>query len=244
MPQAFALHRTTIGLKFIMALSGAALFGFIVSHLLGNLQLFIGPDAVNSYAAGLRKVPALLWVARIGLILAAIAHIGAAVKLMARNNTARPVSYKHKLSSKTTSYAARTMTWSGPIVLLYFVYHLMHLTFGVGPNYDHHNVYNNIVYGFMDWRIASVYIVSNVLLGMHLYHGAWSWLQSIGANHPRYNAMRRTFAVALAGFITIGNVGLPLSVLTGMVEPTDKSYCFTELEKVPGECEGIETPTH
>lgn len=241
MHRALSLHKTTVGQKAIMAITGVMLFGFAIAHLLGNLQIFLEPIAMAKYAAGLRSLGGLLWVARIGLLVAVLGHVWAALQLMSRNTDARPVAYQHGRNNLVTTYAARTMRVSGPILFFYIVFHLGHLTMGrlSVHAFDAQHPYNNVVLGFQVPWLALVYIVANLMLGMHLFHGAWSWFQSLGLNHPRYNAMRKTFAGLIAGFITAGNVLIPTAALTGMIEPAERTWCFEELEKTPGECQAF-----
>lgn len=237
MERVLTLHRTTVGKKAIMAVTGFVLFGFVVVHMLGNFQLWLpnGPEAMHAYAVQLRSVPGLLWVARIVLLSAVLLHIWAAVALTSRNADARPVEYHRKRRDMATNYAARTMMWGGAIVAIFIVYHILHLTLGYGPYYDPQAVYNNVVYGFLDWRISSFYIVAQILLGMHLFHGAWSWFNSLGWNHPRFNRYKRHFATGLAVAIVAGNVAIPLTVMVGWVEPTTETFCAPELGPCPGE---------
>ncbi len=225
--RALTFANTTIGRKVIMAASGAALFGFVIAHMLGNLQVFLGPDAINEYSHKLHEVPALLWGARAGLLVAVAAHIVTAVQLTAHNKRARPVGYR-VTTSAATSYAARTMIWSGPILLLYIVYHLAHLTFGYtkGIGYQHlpldgnglPDVYHNVVESFRVPWVTAVYVVAQLALALHLYHGAWSMFQSLGLNHKRYNEPLRSSAVALAMAVCVGFVAVPLGVLFGLVK--------------------------
>ncbi len=199
-----------------MALSGVVLFGFLVAHMLGNLQLFVGPQAFNGYSEFLHSKPALLWAARAALLLAALLHMWSAFVLWSTNRQARPVGYRRK-KSVATSYAARTMVWTGPIVILYLGYHLAHLTFGFtdGLPYVHSqsDVYANVVHSFQFWPAATAYLVANVALGFHLYHGAWSLLQTLGVNHPRYNELLRSAAVAVALVVVLGFISVPAAVL-------------------------------
>lgn len=233
MQNAQTLSRTTIGKKAIAAITGAILFGFLVVHLLGNLQLFLGPIdgaiAMHEYAVALRRTGPALWVARAILLLSVGAHIWATVSLVNQNSEARKTRYQHARKDLVTDYAARTMHWSGPIVGLYILYHLLHLTLGYGGFHDPQNVYDNVVFGFQNWMISTVYIVANLLLGMHLYHGGWSWLQTLGANHRRYNPLRKVFAIGLAVFITVGNVSIPVAVMTGVVTPSEGFDLCSEL---------------
>lgn len=243
MQRALILYQTGIGKKAVMAVSGVMLVGFLIAHLLGNLQVFLGPDTINAYAASLRKFPAVLWAARLGLLGAVVAHIVSSVLIVNQNADARPVSYQ-KVTPGASTYASRTMRWSGPIVAMFLIYHLAHLTFGVGYSAEHpyspHNVYNNLVYSFRQPIIAITYVVANILVAMHLRHGVWSALQSLGANHRKYNLLRERAAMGLAGFILLGNVSIPTAILLGAVEPTEQQYCFEELAKEAGECEGFE----
>lgn len=230
MDRALSLRNTTVGIKAIMAVTGAVLFGFVLVHMLGNLQLWLGAQAMHDYAVSLRKVHGLLWVARAVLLASAVAHAASAFALVQRNLAARPVQYQHARRDQATNYAARTMPLSGLLVLAYIVYHIAHLTLGAGvAAHDPQNPYNNVVHGFSDWRVAGVYIVANVLLGAHLFHGGYAWFNSLGLSNPRYAGMKRAFAYGLAGVITLGNVALPVSVLSGAVRPTTQTFCSPEL---------------
>jgi len=212
MERAATLYQTTIGKKLVMALSGAVIVGFVIGHFLGNLNLYRGPEALNDYAKFLHSLPALVWGTRILLIVAFSAHIWSAYQLWRRNTAARGSRYKQ--IDHASDYAARTMYWTGPILLLFIIYHLLHFTFLPAHPGD---VYRNVVEGFQNPWIASFYVAGNLALGLHLYHGIYSAFQTIGANHPRYNSYRRDLAIAIAGIITIGNVSFPVSVLTGIV---------------------------
>ena len=204
---------TTVGKKAVMAVSGAILIGFLIGHFLGNLNLYLGPEAINNYAKALRELPALVWGTRLLLLFAIAAHIWSAFHLWQRNRKARPARYKMR-KDLATDYAARTMYLSGPILLGYIIFHLWHFTIAPAHGVD---VYRNVVEGFQDPIISAVYIVGNLALGFHLFHGVFSAFQSIGANHPRYNALRRVIAMGLAGVITIGNLSFPIMVLLGKV---------------------------
>jgi succinate dehydrogenase / fumarate reductase, cytochrome b subunit len=209
---------STVGRKVVMALSGVVLFGFVISHLVGNLLLYRGPEAINAYAEGLRHLGGLLWAARGILLLSVLAHIWAAVSLTKANIKARPVAYAQRKDQAAT-YASRTMVWSGPILALFIVYHLMHFTFGnVHPSFVPGDVYNNVVHGFQVPWVSGFYIVAMLALGLHLYHGAYSMFQSVGANHPQINARRRTFATLFAVVIVVGNISFPIAVMAGLVQ--------------------------
>jgi succinate dehydrogenase / fumarate reductase cytochrome b subunit len=202
-----------------MAVSGLVLFAFVVGHLVGNLQVYLGREALNSYAIALRQVlhGTALWLARGGLLLAVGLHIWAAATLTRDNQAARPVGYR-RTHRRESTYASRTMAWSGPILLLFVVYHLLHFTFGtVHPNFREGDVYHNFVVGFQPWPVASFYILAMLALGLHLYHGVWSMLQTLGLSHPRYNALRHAFSTLVAGAVVVGNISFPLAVLFGLL---------------------------
>ena len=228
------LHRTTVGKKAIMAVTGAVLVAFVVVHMVGNFQLWLGPEQMHAYAVKLRAVPGLLFIARAVLLAAVVLHVWSAVALTARNSDARPVEYRHRRRDVTTTYAARTMMWSGAILALFIVFHILHLTLGYGPYHDPQAVYNNVVYGFHDWRISTFYIVAQLFLGLHLYHGAWAWFSSLGWANPRFERARRGFATALAVAVTLGNVAIPVTVMVGLVHTTAETFCAPELGPCPG----------
>jgi len=192
--------------------------------MLGNLKLYLGPEAMNAYAAWLREIghPALphgaaLWIARIVLLVAVVVHIVTATQLTLLNLRARPQGYARRKVVQA-SYAARTMRWSGVIVLAFIVYHLLHLTAGtVHPDFDEADVYHNVVAGFRVWWVAGFYVLANLLLGLHLFHGLWSLFQTLGCTHPKYDHWRLWFARIFAAVITLGNVSFPLAVLFGFV---------------------------
>jgi succinate dehydrogenase / fumarate reductase cytochrome b subunit len=213
MQRALTLRQTTIGKKVIMALSGVIIVGFTIGHFLGNLNLYLGPEAMNGYAAALQSLPPLIWGTRLVLLFAFTAHISAAVSLWLRNTKARGSRYA-KRKDLATDYAARTMYWSGPILFLFLIYHLLQFTIlPVHPG----DVYRNVVEGFQNPWVAGVYIVGNVALGLHIFHGIFSAFQTLGANHPRYNNYRRDAAIAISAAITLGNLSFPISVLAGIV---------------------------
>jgi succinate dehydrogenase / fumarate reductase, cytochrome b subunit len=230
------LYRSAVGKKAVMAVTGILLFGFIVLHLIGNLKLYepglykapgatgSGVRYLNAYGAFLRHVgePALpaygaLWIVRVILIVAVILHVWAAWQLTRMAQAARPRAYAVRPRIHTT-YASRTMRWGGVIILLFVIYHLLDFTFGaVNPGFVEGDVYRNVVASFSVWYVSLFYILAQVALGFHLYHGLWSLFQSLGWNHPRFNHWRSGFAHAFAWIITIGNISFPLAVLTGLV---------------------------
>lgn len=209
-----------------MAITGVMLFGWIFAHMAGNLKLYLGPEHFNEYAKWLRTMGApamphstLLWVTRVAMLVAVWLHIQAATELTIMNRNARPVGYADR-DYVTATYASRTMRWGGVIILLFVIYHLMHLTFGlpaVHKDFIENDPYHNVVAGFQVWWASAIYIIANLALGLHLYHGLWSMFNSLGLNHPRFNSWRRNFAVAFALVITLANVSFPLAVLIGVI---------------------------
>jgi succinate dehydrogenase / fumarate reductase cytochrome b subunit len=209
-----------------MAITGVVLFGWIFAHMAGNLKLYLGPEHFNEYAKWLRTMGApaiphstMLWVTRIGMLIAVWLHIQTATELTIMNRNARPVGYAER-DYVVASYASRTMRWGGIIILLFVIYHLMHLTFGVPAvhkDFIENDPYHNVVAGFQVWWASAIYIIANCALGLHLYHGLWSMFNSLGLNHPKFNAWRRNFAVAFALIVTLANVSFPLAVLIGIV---------------------------
>ncbi|MCA9529738.1 MAG: succinate dehydrogenase cytochrome b subunit [Myxococcales bacterium] len=212
MQRALTLTDTAIGKKVVMALSGAILVGFVIGHFLGNLNLYVGEASMNGYADKLHHMPVLLWGTRVLLLIAVTLHIVSAFMLWQRNQRARPVPYKMRKDIATT-YAARTMYWSGPIILLFVVYHLFQFTFVPESG----NVFANVVHAFSHPAVAAIYIVANLALGFHLFHGVFSAFQSLGANHPKYNQARHWLALLITIVVAGGNISFPIAVLTGVV---------------------------
>src|ERR1700679_2245508 len=211
---------STIGKKIVMAVTGILMFGFVIGHLLGNLQVFEGPAKLNAYGAFLHSIGELLWPVRIILLIAIALHITATVQLALRNKKARPTGYSVK-KAIASSYASRTMYWSGPIVLAFIIFHLLHLTAGYihpGAAYIEGDVYHNVVSGFQVWWVSLSYIVAISLLGLHLRDGLWIRLQSVGINQPKYTAALKTTALVIALLIVLGYISIPISVLLGLVK--------------------------
>jgi succinate dehydrogenase / fumarate reductase cytochrome b subunit len=234
---------TTVGSKFLVALTGLLLTGFVVMHMLGNLQLFKGRDALNSYAKMLKDFGGLLWAARLGLLTVFVLHVWLAIRLKLRSRAARPVPYAHE-DTIQASWASRNMLLTGLVILAFLVFHLMHYTLGLvaataqtpsGPvNYldltesfkqgevidparSRHDVYAMTIYGFRNVPVSIAYIVAQLFLGLHLSHGVASIFQSMGWCTPRvWQTLRRVgFAVALV--VVIGNVSMPLAVMAGLI---------------------------
>ncbi len=207
-----------------MAISGIVLFGFVLTHMLGNLKLYQGAEKLNAYAEWLREMGApvlphggALWLLRAGLIAAVVLHVVSAYQLTRISQRARPVAYKRRRTLEAT-YASRTMRWGGVIILLFVLYHLAHLTWGsVHPDFVHGDVYNNVVVGFGVWWVSALYGVAQLALGFHLYHGLWSMFQTLGVAVNGDRDWRRGLAAAFAWIVTVGNLSFPIAVLTGVV---------------------------
>jgi succinate dehydrogenase / fumarate reductase, cytochrome b subunit len=226
MKRVLTLWGSSVGKKIMMAVTGVILIGFVLVHMVGNLKVYQGREAFNHYAEGLRTLGApffghsqLLWILRIILLVAVFVHIIAATQLTLQSRRARPIEYKKYAGDMVFSYASRTMAWGGIIILLFVVYHLMHFTWGnAHPDFIHGDAYHNFVSGFQVVPVAFVYMLAMIPLGLHLYHGFWSMLQTLGANNAKYNRLRRPIAAGLALLITLGNLSFPIAVLSGILK--------------------------
>jgi succinate dehydrogenase cytochrome b subunit len=220
MTMVVALYRSSIGKKALMAVTGLIGYGFVIGHLIGNLQAFPffgGREALNAYSVFLRHTHGLLWVARFVLLSAVVLHIVAAYQLSVMSWRSRPDGYK-RWAPTGSDYASRTMRWSGPILLLFIIYHLLHLTFGsVHPNFVEGDVFANVVTGFSNPWVTGFYVVSMLALGLHLYHGIWSMFQTLGWNNPAVNRGLHQLALITTLIIVIGNISIPVAVLAGYI---------------------------
>ena len=221
--RAARFYAAPVGKKAIMAVTGMVLFGFVAVHLIGNLQIYIPPDPVtgrykiDEYGEMLHRLGGILWVARLALLGSAILHIWAAIQLQRQSNAARPIAYQKK-DNAHSSYASRTMIWSGPIIGAFIVYHLLHFTGGqLHPDFKFLSVHHNVVAGFKDPVASLCYIAAMAMLGTHLYHGLWSMFQSLGVSHPRYTPAIKLFAKLAAAILVLGNISIPISVMVGLV---------------------------
>jgi succinate dehydrogenase / fumarate reductase cytochrome b subunit len=217
--RAVSFWQSTNGKKVVMAVTGAIMFLFIIGHLLGNLLVFGGPDAINAYARFLHFDDSLLWIVRSILIAAVVLHITATVQLALRNKRARPIGYSRK-EAINSSYASRTMYWSGPIVLAFIIFHLLQFTAGyIHPEaaFIPGDVYHNLVAGFQVWWVSAWYIFALILLGLHLRHGLWSMFQSVGLAHPEHTRTLKRAALVVATIIILGYISIPISILAGFI---------------------------
>ena len=234
LPWPVQFYRSAVGKKWVMAITGIILLGFVLAHMIGNLKVYIGFLAeegayeIDIYGEALRSLffPLLpeyvaLWLLRIGLIAAFVLHLHSAYALTVMNRRARQVDYQGPRTYLAANYASRTMRWTGIIVLLYLAWHLADFTWGVAPfapdGWEYGAIYSNFIASFSRVPVAILYIVANLALGVHIFHGAWSMFQSLGINNPKFNAWRRYLAIAFAAVIVIDNVSFPIAVLAGLV---------------------------
>ena len=224
------LYSTAVGKKYVMAISGIAMMGFVLFHMIGNLKMYAGAADLDHYAEFLRELlypiapkGVVLWILRGALLTMLLLHLHAAWSLTQLNRHARPVKYQSARDYQVATFASRTMRWTGIIVLSFLIWHILDLTLGVvnttgtSGEFVKGEVYNNLVRSLDRWPVSVFYVVANILLGIHLYHGAWSIFQSMGWNNPRFNNWRRGFATAFATVVVVGNVSFPIAVLAGIV---------------------------
>ncbi len=211
--------RSTIGLKVVMALTGIVLSGFVAAHLAGNLLLFAGAEKFDAYAHMLKANPAVLWGARLTLLASVVAHAVAAVILTRRSRAdARPVPYAVKGNHGST-YAARTMMLGGPILALFVIYHLLHFTVGTAhPQFDAEKAYQNVIIGFRKVPVVLVYLIAMASLCLHLGHGVWSMLQTLGVNRPNWEPVLRRASIGFGVVIAAGFSSIPLAVLFRLIK--------------------------
>jgi succinate dehydrogenase / fumarate reductase cytochrome b subunit len=225
------VFRSSLGKKYLMAISGLALFAFVVGHLLGNLQIFLGPEKINAYGYFLHSSPGLLWSARLGLLLLAGIHIWSAIKLTAENKAARPVAYANPRPPVVATYASRTMMMSGLIVFFFVLYHLLHFTVQApainftGQDFhqmvdaqQRHDVYRMMITGFSNKLVSIFYVISIALLSLHLSHGLSAMFQSLGFKNRSYGPLIDGFARGVAFLIFLGYASIPLAVITRFVK--------------------------
>jgi len=227
MRRVLTLWGSTVGKKIMMASTGVILILFVIGHMVGNLKIYMGREVFNHYAEGLRSFGApffahgqLLWLIRLGLIACVLVHIVAATQLWLRSRAARPVGYrKYEVNGLVFSYASRAMVWGGVALAFFVVFHLMHLTWGnVHPAFVPGDAYHNFVAGFQSLPVSLAYIAAMIPLGLHLYHGIWSMLQTLGVSNEKYNHVRRPVAAAIALLVTLANISFPVAVLAGLVK--------------------------
>src|SRR2546428_5076551 len=226
----FAFYHSSVGKKMIVAITGVILILFVVGHLLGNLQIFLGPDWINGYSQHLRDLGPLLWAIRIFLLAAVTIHIYATIQLAIENRRARPEPYVDRDYIKA-SYASRHMVVSGLVVLAFIIFHLLHFTgrrfnarFPMLKNdpLNHYDVYSMMVYGFQNVYVSAFYIIGLFLLTLHLTHGASSFFQSLGLNDKKLTPQLAFGARVFAWLLFIGYTAIPVAVLLGLIQPAQQ----------------------
>jgi succinate dehydrogenase / fumarate reductase cytochrome b subunit len=242
-------YSTAVGKKYVMAITGIIGIGFVVVHMIGNLKVYLGVITegddrvydIDVYGEFLREllVPIaprtyVLWGLRIVLIAAVILHIHAAYTLTVLNRKARPVKYQSARDYQVANFASRTMRWTGIIVALFIVWHLADLTWGwANPDFVRGAVYRNLDASLSRVPVAILYIVANIALGIHLFHGTWSLFQSLGWSNPRFNNWRRYLATGIATIVVVGNVSIPVAVLAGVIDYDPDAVTVTHEEAAP-----------
>jgi succinate dehydrogenase / fumarate reductase cytochrome b subunit len=205
-----------------MAVTGLIGVGFVLGHMLGNLQMFQGPEKMNAYAYFLKHtMGGALWMVRGVLLGAVVLHAVAAYQLSRQRLAARPVAYRKGSQWEVSTVGSRTIRWGGALLLAFIVFHILHFTtLDIFRDYSETDVYGNVVKGFSKWWVVLFYVAAMAALGLHLYHGAWSSLRTIGAVKPSRNPLRHAGAAIVALIVTLGFLAVPLGVLFGVVDPT------------------------
>ncbi|MBI3405238.1 MAG: succinate dehydrogenase cytochrome b subunit [Acidobacteria bacterium] len=212
------IFTTTVGQKFVMAATGAGLSFFVLAHMLANLNALVNPAGLDAYGAALRKLPALLWGARLGLLAATGLHVWAYLALTGRSWSARPQGYKVTAHREST-WASRTMRWTGPILAAFIIFHLLDLTVGIlNPGFEEGMVYRNLKASLARPRIAAFYLFAMAALAFHLYHGIWSMFQTVGINQPRYESFGRKLAAVFTLVVAGGFALVPAAMLLGLLK--------------------------
>ena len=218
MTRALAFWRTTVGKKIVMAVTGVIMIAFLVAHVAGNLLVFRGAAPLDAYSAFLKRELAALWVVRAILFASVVLHVVAAAQLAALDRAARRQRYA-RVKPQAATVASRTMRIGGVVIAAFIVFHLLHLTTGtIRPaHFEEAHVYANVVGGFRVWWVSAIYLVSMIAIGLHLYHGGWSWLRTLGLSRPSAAPLRRPVAAAVAIAIWAGFTSIPLAIFFGLV---------------------------
>lgn len=229
LPWPLSIYQTAVGKKWVMALTGIGIMGFVFAHMIGNLKMYLGQEEYDEYAESLRTLlhpimpnHVVLWLLRLGMIAMFTLHIHSAYSLTRMNHRSKPAKYT-KQDYVAANYASRTMRFSGVILAAFIVMHLANLTWGVilvggKHGFVEGDVYNNVVNSLNQPLVAALYIVGQLALAFHLLHGAWSIFQSLGINNPRYNALRKGFAFGFTAIVCGLNLTFPVAVLAGIVK--------------------------
>ncbi len=219
MNRALGFYSATIGKKIVMGVTGLIGIGFLIGHMAGNLLAFRGPEAINAYSRFLKSTGELLWIVRTVLIVAVILHVIAAYQLTIQNRAARPLGYVNR-KPQVSTWAARTMRWGGALLVIFIPLHILHFTTGTiepAGAFSETDVYANIVSSFRVWWVMLFYVVSMIALGLHLYHGAWSSMRTIGLSQRSKDPQHRTVAFAVAIIVWAGFTVIPIAVFAGII---------------------------
>jgi succinate dehydrogenase / fumarate reductase, cytochrome b subunit len=220
------VYNSSVGKKYVMAITGIILFGYVVLHLWGNLKIFLGPAEINGWGVFLRVFGApvftaqtVLWVVRLILLAALVMHVAAAYQLTRQDLDGRPRGYSVKKNVEST-IASRTMRWGGVALFLFIIFHVLNITTGTihpGGVFEEGNDYHNLVFTFSVWYMSLIYIVAVIALGLHVWHGVWSLCQTLGWNSSRSARTWRFLAAFFAIVLTLGNIAIPVAVMAGIV---------------------------
>jgi len=214
-----SLWESSVGKKAVMGVTGLILVAYLITHVAANLLVFEGPTRLNAYAAVLHQTGALLWGARLVLLVAVILHIVAAVQLTRRRQAARPVGYAGGRTPQVSTWASRTIRWGGALILVFLVYHILHFTTGtLHPDFVELNPHHNVTTGFRDPLVALFYLIAMAAVGLHLYHGIWSSGRSLGISAPSPRPLKRRVAAVVAVFVWLGFSAIVVGVLVGAVK--------------------------
>ena len=224
---ALTLYRSTIGKKMIMAVTGLVLVVFVIGHMAGNLQQFLGPEKMNAYAAFLKSTGELLWIARLGLLAVAVLHVLMAYQLWRIKREARPIDYA-KREPQVSTLGSRTMRWGGVLLLVFIVFHILHFTTGTVfpvasqpdaryPEFSHTDVYGNVVSAFRNPWVVLFYVVAMLFLLLHLFHGAWSSVRTLGLSKPSRDPLHRRVSTIVAVVVWLGFTVVPVAVFFGVI---------------------------
>jgi succinate dehydrogenase cytochrome b subunit len=224
---ALTLYRSTIGKKIIMAVTGLVLVAFVIGHMAGNLQQFLGPERMNAYAAFLKSTGELLWLVRLGLLTATVLHVVMAYQLTQIKRAARPIDYTTR-DPQVSTLASRSMRWGGALLLVFIVFHILHFTTGTVfpfasspdtryPAFSHTDVYGNVVSAFRNPWVTLGYVVAMLFLLLHLFHGAWSSVRTLGLSKPSRNPLHRRVSTVVALVVWLGFTVIPVAVFLGVI---------------------------
>ena len=214
-----AFYGSMVGKKVVMGITGLIWIGFVVAHSLGNLLVFRGPAAINSYSHFLKSTGELLWTLRVVLFVALVLHVIAAIQLTRQSRAARPISYA-KRETQVATISSRTMRWGGGLLLVFVVVHILHFTTGTirpAGAFSREDVYANMVSSFRIWWVALFYVVAMIALGLHLFHGAWSSMRSIGVSPASPQPLHRKLSLVIALFVWAAFTAVPVAVLSAIV---------------------------